>query len=57
MSMRLLPFFVLLLVVGLITHFPLWLWLALGVFAIISLANLFVLVVRIARAKHTGQEQ
>jgi hypothetical protein len=44
-----------LLVIGIIVSFPLWLWIALGVAAVIMLANQPVLSLRIRRLERSEQ--
>jgi hypothetical protein len=49
MALRLLSTFVLLLALGIVAHFPLWLVIALGVAVVVMLAHQAVLTVRIRR--------
>jgi hypothetical protein len=46
-----------LIVVGIIVSFPLWLWIALGVAAVIMLANQLVLSLRIRRLERSEQSR
>lgn len=46
-----------LLIVGIFVSFPRWLWLALGVAAVILLANQLVLSLRIRRLERSGQSR
>jgi Flp pilus assembly protein TadB len=53
MSLRLASTFVLLLVLGIVAHFPLWLMIALGLAVAVMLAHQVVLTVRIRRLERS----
>jgi Flp pilus assembly protein TadB len=53
MALRLASTFVLLLILGIVAHFPLWLMIAVGVAVAIMLAHQFVLTVRIRRLERS----
>ncbi len=43
------PLLAVLIVVGLVAHFPAWLWIIFGVFLVLVIGNLVVMTVRIGR--------
>ena len=49
LSLGQLPLFAVLVIVGLLAHFPTWLWVVFGVFLAVMVGNLLVMTIRIGR--------